>query len=79
MKGSACVSHLELIGRTIVNVRFMTSTELDREGWPEWAHVTCMELDNGAILYPATPDEEEPGAQLGFFDGSTWTIHKEKN
>ncbi len=58
-----------LLGRTIVDVREMTSKEMDAEGWEEtprhYAPVVIV-LDNGDTFY-ASRDEEGngPGAMFG--------------
>lgn len=51
----------EIVGQKIVQVRTLTQSELDAEGW--WLGiVTAIILENGIVLY-ASRDEEgnEPG------------------
>lgn len=51
-----------IIGQKIIEIRAMTKTELDAEGWEvrEWENVTVLVLENGVKLY-ASQDEEGNG------------------
>ena len=59
-----------IIGRKIVALRNMTKAELEREGWDGLA--TCIELDDGSVLYPSQVEEGNgPGCLFGFVNGKT--------
>lgn len=44
---------MEFIGRTIKEIRFLTKEELQKEGWYPDEIVSCIVLDNGAVIYPS--------------------------
>lgn len=66
-----------LVGRTIVEVRKMTATELDAEGWddgPEgWrtGDVIALVLDDGQVVYPSKDGEGNGGGALFGRDGKS--------
>lgn len=52
-----------LIGKKITNVRPMTPEEKEIEGWEPSDSCICIELENGAVIYPACdPESNGPGA-----------------
>lgn len=64
-----------VIGQKIVQIRRMTSAELEREGWePNRWHGApmCVQLASGALIYASQDDEGNgPGALFGYVDGQT--------
>lgn len=53
-----------LVGRTITSVRYMTQGECESQDWRFSALV--LELDNGALILPASDDEgNNAGALFG--------------
>ncbi len=57
----------ELVGRKIIEVRYMTDEELMNEGWNGERAPVVLVLDNGDLLYPSQDDEGNgPGALFGF-------------
>jgi hypothetical protein len=57
-----------LIGAKVKDIRSMTNLELQTEGWeaPYREGVTCVELEDGTILYPSTDGEGNgPGKLFG--------------
>ena len=57
------------IGRKIVNIREMTPTEIEKEGWGFYRYINTavMELDDGNIIYAsADPEGNGPGCLFGY-------------
>ena len=55
-----------LIGRRIAKIRWMTSSELAKEGWPARDKVVVLELDDGTIIMPSSDYEgNSSGALFG--------------
>lgn len=50
------------VGRTIVEVRYMTQHEVDLRGW--YSRPLVMVLDNGTVMYPSSDDEGNNGGAL---------------
>lgn len=44
-------------GRTILQVRWMTQKELEREGWEGRGGVLALDLNDGGILFASCDDE----------------------
>jgi hypothetical protein len=53
----------KLIGRKIVNVRWMSKEEAADAGWSNLAPV--LELDDGTAIFPQSDDEGNDGGALG--------------
>lgn len=52
-------------GRTIINVRWMTPTELKREGWVGRGGGIALDLNDGGILFASCDDEgNAPGVMF---------------
>jgi hypothetical protein len=59
-------TQVALVGRRIVEVRAMSTRELEAEGWPADETAPVLVLDNGAILFPSRDEEGNgPGALFG--------------
>ena len=57
-----------LIGARVKDIRSMTESELQVEGWeaPYREGVTCVELEDGTVLYPSADGEGNgPGKLFG--------------
>lgn len=52
----------QLLNRKIVNVRYMTSEEMEQLGW--YCRPVVMVLDDGNMIYPSTDDEGNNGGAL---------------
>lgn len=63
---------MEFIGRTIKEIRFLTKQELESEGWYPDEIVSCLVLDNGAVIYPSRDYE-------GNGPGALFITHHSKN
>lgn len=62
-----------LVGRKIVNVRYLTDEEQNEElGWGSKSIV--LELDNGLLLYPSADDEGNDAGALFTSDEKLPTI-----
>lgn len=59
-------AELHLKGRTIVDVRYMTTQEAEVMGWSY--RPVVLQLDNGALLFPSQDDE---GNDAGTLFGQT--------
>ena len=59
----------KLVGRTIVDVRYLSTKEKNAQGWFKSAPV--LVLDDGSMLYPSRDDEGNDGGALfiQFADG----------
>lgn len=57
-------------GKTIIDIRPMSSEEKHREGWSHYeGAIPVLELSDGQILYPSTdPEGNGPGALFGYYD-----------
>lgn len=55
------------IGLRCTNIRYMTSEEMEREGWTHiYAEVPVIEFSDGSIIYPSTdPEGNGPGMIFG--------------
>ena len=60
----------EFVGKSITEVRSMTSEELQAEGWdpPHFGSVPVFVLDDGTLIYPS---QDEEGNGPGQIFGST--------
>ena len=59
-------TQVTLVGRRIVEVRAMSTRELEAEGWPPDETVPVLVLDDGTILFPSRDEEGNgPGALFG--------------
>jgi hypothetical protein len=47
----------------ITKIRWMSKKELEAEGWDE-SHVTCLELEDGTLIYPSRDGEGNGGGVL---------------
>ena len=59
---------VDIVGRTIEEVRPLTAHELAAEGWADWLEsgAPVLVLDDGTRLYPSRDDEGNgPGALFG--------------
>jgi hypothetical protein len=66
-------------GQTIVEVRTMTDTEMQNEGWERMHYSdinpTCFVLSDGSILYPSSDEEgNSPGMFFGLIGGDSISI-----
>ena len=52
----------QLLNRKIVNVRYMTSEEMEQLGW--YCRPVVMVLDDGNMIYPSSDDEGNNGGAL---------------
>ena len=57
-----------LVGRTIVSVRYLGADEIDRLGIMH--HPVCLQLDDGALLWPMADDEGNDAGALFIQAGS---------
>lgn len=58
----------EVVGKIIKQVRLLTPEEVEEEGWDDYAFrkVTCLELDDGTLLFASRDDEGNgPGTMFG--------------
>lgn len=55
---------------TIKTIRNMTKKELEREGWEDEQNVTCIELDDGMLLYPSRDSEGNGAGKIFGYDPS---------
>ena len=55
-----------LVGRRIVEVRAMSKSELEAEGWPADEIAPVLVLDSGTVVVPSRDEEGNgPGALFG--------------
>lgn len=52
----------QLLGRRIVNVRYLSETEMEEIGWED--RCVVMVLDDGNIVYPSSDDEGNRAGSL---------------
>ena len=52
----------QLVGRTIVKVRYLTKKEMDELGWYDRSVV--LHLDDGNIIFPSADDEGNNAGSL---------------
>lgn len=67
----------EIVGQRIVALRHLTATELEAEGWEDYAGeaATVIVLENGVVLYPSADEEGNgPGALFANAYGRTLLI-----
>ena len=68
----------EFVGKSITEVRSMTSEELQAEGWdpPHFGSVPVFVLDDGTLIYPSRDEEGNgPGQIFGSTtDGSHFMV-----
>ena len=57
-----------LVGRTIVGVRYLDASEVSRLGILR--HPVCLQLDDGALLWPMADDEGNDAGALFIQAGS---------
>ena len=57
-----------LVGRTIVSVRYLDADEINRLGIKH--HPVCLQLDDGALLWPMADDEGNDAGTLFIQAGS---------
>lgn len=56
----------KLVGRRIAKIRWMTPSELAKEGWPARDKVVVLELDDGTVIMPSSDYEgNSSGALFG--------------
>jgi hypothetical protein len=53
-----------LVGKKIINVRFMTKKEAQGSGWDK--KPLCIFLDDNSVLIPQSDDEGNDGGALGY-------------
>ncbi len=53
----------ELVGRTIVNVGYLSKEEAKEMGW--YARPLWLKLDNGTYIFPMSDDEGNNGGAFG--------------
>ena len=52
-----------MIGRKIVNIRYLTKAEMEAEYWEGQEPAVVLVLDDGTLLYPSRDEEGNgPGA-----------------
>jgi len=67
---------LQIVGRAITAIRFLTPAELEAEGWDSRAAVEAIELDGGIIIFASCDDEgNQPGAIFGRWQGDAFYVH----
>lgn len=67
---------IDIIGHKIVEIRPMTTEEIERENWYPGTCAVAIVLDNGVVLYPSSDYEgNDAGALFGAYPtGETFTI-----
>jgi hypothetical protein len=69
----------KLVGKTVSNVRTMTTEEMETEGWeasPLHSRPAAIEFDDGTVIYAAAdPEGNGPGALFGLQDGDLIGFH----
>lgn len=58
----AGIAAKQLLGRKIVNVRYMSKEEAEDMGW--FSRPVVLQLDDGNILYPSADDEGNDGGAM---------------
>ena len=67
------MTEFKLIGKKIVEIRKLTRTEYNLEGWDTFT--TALVLDDGTIIYPSQDDEGNgPGTLFGKKGNETFYI-----
>lgn len=56
------IAKAQLLGRKIVDVRYMTVEESEDMGW--FSQPVVFELDDGNLIYPSADDEGNDGGAL---------------
>lgn len=55
-------AHTTLVGRTIVDARYLSAEEMAELGWTK--SVLVMQLDDGTVLFPSMDDEGNNGGAM---------------
>ena len=66
------VAKKQLLGRKIVDVRYMTQEEADDMGW--YSRPVVFQLDDGNLIFPSADDEGNDGGALFTNDESNPTL-----
>jgi hypothetical protein len=67
------------VGRTVRQIRQMTPSELEREGWEDRHKSTrVIVFTDGSLIYASQDDEGNgPGAMFGIVDGKSMRVPEE--
>ena len=61
-----------LVGRKIVNVRYLNEQEVEHMGW--YSSTVVIELDNGLLIWPSRDDEGNDAGALFTTDPEVMTL-----